>query len=112
MTEKLHLCSSSVLSFLACCQVLIQGLQDLNRAVHQDVVAVQLLPRSQWVAPSSVVLQDDGAAKDDNEDEDEEDKAVNFTITERKSDCTMEKELMHFLNSLSTIQCIIVFLCV
>ncbi|XP_028278895.1 exosome complex exonuclease RRP44 [Parambassis ranga] len=54
-------------------EVLIQGLQNLNRAVHQDVVAVQLLPRNQWVAPSSVVLQDEGPAKDDGvEDEDEE----------------------------------------
>uniref|UniRef100_A0A3B5LQ12 Protein DIS3 homolog n=1 Tax=Xiphophorus couchianus TaxID=32473 RepID=A0A3B5LQ12_9TELE len=57
-------------------EVLIQGLQNLNRAVHQDVVAVQLLPKNQWVAPSSVVLQDDGAAKDDNVDEDEEEKTA------------------------------------
>lgn len=56
----------------ASCQVLLQGLQNLNRAVHQDVVAVQLLPRNEWVAPSSVVLQDVGAAKDDNTEEDEE----------------------------------------
>uniref|UniRef100_A0A3B3DA68 Protein DIS3 homolog n=1 Tax=Oryzias melastigma TaxID=30732 RepID=A0A3B3DA68_ORYME len=56
-------------------EVLIQGLQNLNRAVHQDVVAVQLLPRSEWVSPSAVVLQDDGAAKDDDVD-DEEEKAV------------------------------------
>lgn len=55
-------------------EVLIQGLQNLNRAVHQDVVAVQLLPKNQWVAPSSVVLQDEGAAKDDDADEDEENK--------------------------------------
>uniref|UniRef100_A0A8D3B4M8 Exosome complex exonuclease RRP44 n=1 Tax=Scophthalmus maximus TaxID=52904 RepID=A0A8D3B4M8_SCOMX len=57
-------------------EVLLQGLQNLNRAVHQDVVAVQLLPRSQWVAPSSVVLQDEGAAKDDDVEEEEEEKAV------------------------------------
>ncbi len=63
---------------LACCQVLIQGLQNLNRAVHQDVVAVQLLPQNQWVAPSSVVLQDEGAAKDDGAEEEEEEKAVKF----------------------------------
>uniref|UniRef100_A0A1A8EQI7 Exosome complex exonuclease RRP44 n=2 Tax=Nothobranchius korthausae TaxID=1143690 RepID=A0A1A8EQI7_9TELE len=55
-------------------EVLIQGLQNLNRAVHQDVVAVQLLPRNQWLAPSSVVLQDDGVAKDDDVEEDEEEK--------------------------------------
>lgn len=66
-----------------CLQVLIQGLQNLNRAVHQDVVAVQLLPKNQWVAPSSVVLQDDGAAKDDNVDEDEEEKVVNFFFLSR-----------------------------
>ena len=59
-------------------QVLIQGLQNLNRSVYQDVVAVQLLPRDQWVAPSSVVLQDEGAEKDDNEEEGEEEKEVNM----------------------------------
>uniref|UniRef100_A0A8P4KRV5 Exosome complex exonuclease RRP44 n=1 Tax=Dicentrarchus labrax TaxID=13489 RepID=A0A8P4KRV5_DICLA len=55
-------------------EVLIQGLQNLNRAVHQDVVAVQLLPRNQWVAPSAVVLQDEGTAKDDDAEEEEEEK--------------------------------------
>ncbi|KAG7467108.1 hypothetical protein MATL_G00149770 [Megalops atlanticus] len=50
-------------------EVLIQGLQNLNRAVHQDVVAVELLPRDQWVAPSSVVLQDEGPKEDDKEEE-------------------------------------------
>ncbi|XP_054885769.1 exosome complex exonuclease RRP44 [Poeciliopsis prolifica] len=63
-------------------EVLIQGLQNLNRAVHQDMVAVQLLPKNQWVAPSSVVLQDDGAAKDDNVDEDEEEKVLTGPLTE------------------------------
>ena len=47
------------------------------------MVAVQLLPRNQWVAPSSVVLQDDGAAKDDDAEEDEEEKAVNFSYIDR-----------------------------
>ncbi|TNN70615.1 Exosome complex exonuclease RRP44 [Liparis tanakae] len=64
-------------------EVLIQGLQNLNRAVYQDVVAVQLYPRNQWVAPSSVVLQDEGAAKDDNEDkEDDEEKSLRISAAE------------------------------
>ncbi|KAM9365783.1 exosome complex exonuclease RRP44 [Pholidichthys leucotaenia] len=54
-------------------EVIIQGLQHLNRAVHQDVVAIQLLSKDRWVAPSSVVLQDEGRAKDDDA-EDEDDK--------------------------------------
>lgn len=58
-------------------QVLIQGLQNLNRAVHQDVVALQLFPQSQWVAPSSVLLQDEGEAKEDSAAEEEE-KVVNL----------------------------------
>ncbi|KAI3362725.1 hypothetical protein L3Q82_001789 [Scortum barcoo] len=63
-------------------EVLLQGLQNLNRAVHQDVVAVQLLPRDQWVAPSSVVLQDEGTAKDDEAEEEEEDKTLKITAAE------------------------------
>uniref|UniRef100_A0A8C6Q3F9 Protein DIS3 homolog n=1 Tax=Nothobranchius furzeri TaxID=105023 RepID=A0A8C6Q3F9_NOTFU len=65
-------------------EVLIQGLQNLNRAVHQDVVAVQLLPRNQWLAPSSVVLQDDGVAKDDDVEEDEEEKVLSAAEAARK----------------------------
>ena len=30
-------------------QVLIRGLKNLNRAVHEDVVAVEILPKDQWV---------------------------------------------------------------
>lgn len=62
-------------------EVLLQGLQNLNRAVHQDVVAVQLLPKDKWVAPSSIVLQDVGKAKDD-EEEDEEEKALRMAQAE------------------------------
>uniref|UniRef100_A0A8C7N682 Exosome complex exonuclease RRP44 n=1 Tax=Oncorhynchus kisutch TaxID=8019 RepID=A0A8C7N682_ONCKI len=53
-------------------EVLIQGLQNLNRAVHQDLVAVEILPLNQWVAPSSVVLQDEGPKEDDVTEEEEE----------------------------------------
>lgn len=63
-------------------EVLIQGLQNLNRAVHQDVVAVHLLPRNQWVAPSSVMLQDEGKAKDDDVEEDDEEKALRVSAAE------------------------------
>ena len=58
-------------------QVILQGLHNMNRAIHQDVVAIQLLPREQWVAPSSVVLLDEREAKDEDDTEEEEkEKAV------------------------------------
>ncbi|XP_074155336.1 exosome complex exonuclease RRP44 isoform X2 [Sminthopsis crassicaudata] len=58
-------------------EIIIQGLKNLNRAVHEDIVAVELLPKSQWVAPSSVVLQDEGQNGDDVEDEEEKENTLN-----------------------------------
>uniref|UniRef100_A0A673K7D6 Protein DIS3 homolog n=1 Tax=Sinocyclocheilus rhinocerous TaxID=307959 RepID=A0A673K7D6_9TELE len=55
-------------------EVLLQGLQNLNRAVHQDVVAVELFPKEHWVAPSSVVLQDDSPNDEDAEEDETENK--------------------------------------
>lgn len=45
-------------------EIILQGLRNLNRAMHEDIVAVQLLEKENWVAPSAVVLQDDGENED------------------------------------------------
>ncbi|XP_035905748.1 exosome complex exonuclease RRP44 [Anopheles stephensi] len=39
--------------------VLIQGRMNLNRAVDGDVVAIEMLPESEWKSPSDVVLVDE-----------------------------------------------------
>ncbi|XP_041055302.1 exosome complex exonuclease RRP44 [Carcharodon carcharias] len=52
-------------------EILVRGLKNLNRAIHEDVVAVELLPKGKWVAPSAVVLQDEGQVEADEEDEKE-----------------------------------------
>lgn len=57
-------------------QIIIQGLKHLNRAVHEDIVAVELLAKDEWVAPSSVVLQDDGQNEDDIETEEKKENIV------------------------------------
>ena len=46
------------------CEILIQGREHLNRAIDQNVVAVQLLPQSEWVSESGVVLEP-GQEEDD-----------------------------------------------
>uniref|UniRef100_A0AAR2JIR8 Exosome complex exonuclease RRP44 n=1 Tax=Pygocentrus nattereri TaxID=42514 RepID=A0AAR2JIR8_PYGNA len=61
-------------------EVLLQGLQNLNRAVHQDVVAVELFPKEQWVAPSSVVLQDDRPSDKETEEEEAEKKPTGRVV--------------------------------
>ena len=52
-------------------QVFIQSLMRLNRAVNEDIVAVQILPKSQWTCPSSVVTLTVAENDDDEEEEDE-----------------------------------------
>ncbi|KYQ92675.1 putative exoribonuclease [Tieghemostelium lacteum] len=47
--------------------ILVQGLENLNRSVDGDVVAVELLPEIEWQAPSTVILlENDGVEEDDD----------------------------------------------
>jgi exosome complex exonuclease DIS3/RRP44 len=41
--------------------VLLVGRASMNRAVHGDVVAVELLPEAEWRAPAEEVVDQDGA---------------------------------------------------
>ena len=52
-------------------QVFIQSLMRLNRAVNEDIVAVQILPKNQWTCPSSVVTLTVAENDDDDDEEDE-----------------------------------------
>ncbi|NXK87714.1 RRP44 exonuclease, partial [Formicarius rufipectus] len=61
-------------------EIIVQGLKHLNRAVHEDIVAVELLAKDEWVAPSSVVLQDDGQNEDDIENEEEKENTLKTSV--------------------------------
>ncbi|CAL1543487.1 unnamed protein product [Lymnaea stagnalis] len=52
--------------------VFVQGLHSLNRAVNDDIVAIEMLPESEWSCPSSLVLTEDNG----KDDEDEENRAL------------------------------------
>ncbi|XP_069658672.1 exosome complex exonuclease RRP44 isoform X2 [Haliaeetus albicilla] len=68
-------------------EIIIQGLKHLNRAVHEDIVAVELLAKDEWVALSSVILQDDGQNEDDIENEEEKENIARrhlFTPADRR----------------------------
>ncbi|XP_064126115.1 exosome complex exonuclease RRP44 isoform X2 [Loxodonta africana] len=64
-------------------EIILQGLGNLNRAIHEDIVAVELLPRSQWVAPSSVVLHDEGQNEDNMEREEERESILKTAVNEK-----------------------------
>ena len=36
----------------------MQGRKNLNRAVKEDIVAIEILPRDQWRCPSSLLVED------------------------------------------------------
>ena len=38
----------------------------MNRAVQDDIVAIELFPKSKWSCPSSLALVDDGEKGDDS----------------------------------------------
>ena len=46
-------------------QIFIKGLESINRAIQDDVVAVELLPKEEWTKPSGLVCKD----VDDHENE-------------------------------------------
>jgi exosome complex exonuclease DIS3/RRP44 len=65
--------------------LIIQGRENSNRAVSGDVVILEILPRDQWKAPSSKVIEEDEINKNDNaENEDDSAEAV-ITDRERKA---------------------------
>ena len=44
----------------------MQGRRNLNRAVCDDVVAVEILPREEWSCPSSMLVEDEEERPGDN----------------------------------------------
>lgn len=51
--------------------VLVQSVQNLNRAVHEDIVAVEILPESQWACPLGVVTNEETKQEEKTIEDDE-----------------------------------------
>ncbi|KAF2761875.1 ribonuclease R [Pseudovirgaria hyperparasitica] len=49
--------------------LLILGRENSNRAVSGDVVCVEILPKDQWKAPSTTIVEEETVNKNDNADE-------------------------------------------
>ena len=60
-------------------QVFVQGLQNLNRAVNDDNVVLEMLPEEEWSCPSSMVMREDEAM----DEEDEASRAITDTVCSR-----------------------------
>ncbi|KAK2737776.1 exosome catalytic subunit dis3 [Myotisia sp. PD_48] len=63
--------------------LLILGRENSNRAIAGDVVVVEILPKDQWKAPSSKIIEEEALTKDDNPESNENEAVV--TESERKA---------------------------
>lgn len=63
--------------------LLILGRENSNRAVQGDVVVVEILPMSQWKAPSTKIIEEDTLNKNENADADDGEAVV--TEQERRA---------------------------
>ncbi|KAL1306709.1 hypothetical protein AAFC00_005378 [Neodothiora populina] len=63
--------------------LLIIGRENSNRAISGDIVVVEVLPKDQWKAPSSKILEEEVVNKNDNADVEEGEAVV--TEQERKA---------------------------
>ncbi|XP_070553170.1 exosome complex exonuclease RRP44-like [Ptychodera flava] len=57
--------------------IFIKGLANINRAVHDDLVAIEMLPRERWTCPSSMILADETKNVDEEDEGIEEDEESN-----------------------------------
>lgn len=42
-------------------KIFVQGIMNINRAINEDIVCVEILPKESWTAPSSIVVDEEDA---------------------------------------------------
>ncbi|XP_066249115.1 exosome complex exonuclease RRP44 [Euwallacea similis] len=56
--------------------ILVQGRSGLNRAVDGDIVAVEVFKKENWISPSEIILEDEGASDETIEDVEEKERVL------------------------------------
>jgi exosome complex exonuclease DIS3/RRP44 len=64
--------------------LLILGRENINRAIDGDVVVVEVLPKDQWKAPSTSVIEEEAITQNENPDAEEASASI-VTEKERKA---------------------------
>ncbi|KAK5204607.1 exosome catalytic subunit dis3 [Exophiala xenobiotica] len=64
--------------------LLVLGRESSNRSISGDVVVVEVLPKGQWKAPSTQILDEEALNKNDNPEDEEQEQSV-VTENERRA---------------------------
>jgi exosome complex exonuclease DIS3/RRP44 len=73
---------------------LIIGRENINRAIHGDIVAIQILPESEWRANTETIVEEGTLTKDENPDSEDPEIDNEIEIREQsilKPDPTKQK---------------------
>ncbi|KAL8696822.1 MAG: hypothetical protein Q9201_007460 [Fulgogasparrea decipioides] len=65
--------------------LLILGRENSNRAVQDDIVVVEILPKAQWKTPSTKIIEEEALNKNENADTDEAEGESVVTEQERRA---------------------------
>lgn len=71
--------------------LLVLGRESSNRSISGDVVVVEILPKDQWKAPSTQILDEEAVNQNDNPEDDDQEEAV-VTENERRA---LQEEVRH-----------------
>jgi exosome complex exonuclease DIS3/RRP44 len=63
---------------------LLIGRENINRAVHGDVVTIQILPESEWRGTTDTIVEEGDISKIENADTDEETREVEEEVDSRE----------------------------
>jgi exosome complex exonuclease DIS3/RRP44 len=63
---------------------LIVGRENINRAVHGDVVAIQILPESEWRGTTETIIEEGDVTRVENADVDEESQEIETEVEARE----------------------------
>ena len=70
--------------------VLVQSLENMNRAVHEDVVAIELFPESKWSHPLDIVTKESPV----NDEEENEEEHMDTTPIDTVAKIIVDKSLV------------------
>jgi len=65
---------------------LIIGRESINRAVHGDVVAIEILPESEWRGTTDTIIEERDVTSVENADTDEENNQIENEVDAREHD--------------------------
>ena len=69
--------------------VLVQGIENMNRAVHEDIVAIELFPESKWSRPLDIVTKESPV-----NDEEENEEHMDTTPIDTVAKAIVDKSLV------------------